>query len=84
MTSFAMILGMLPVALAFGTSSEFRTSMAVTVIGGLVSSTVLTLVVIPVVYTILDDLTLKVRGKSRRVEEFKEAIKQEEITEAAK
>jgi len=84
MTSFAMILGMLPVALAFGTSSEFRASMAVTVIGGLVSSTVLTLVVIPVVYTILDDLTLKVRGKSGRVEEFKEAIEQEETTEAVK
>jgi hydrophobe/amphiphile efflux-1 (HAE1) family protein len=63
MTSFAMILGMLPVALAVGTSSDFRVSMAVTVIGGLVSSTLLTLVVIPVVYTILDDITLKVRGK---------------------
>ena len=63
MTSFAMILGMLPVALTVGTSSEFRVSMAVTVIGGLISSTLLTLVVIPVVYTILDDITLKVRGK---------------------
>ena len=84
MTSFAMILGMLPVALAFGTSSEFRVSMAVTVIGGLVSSTLLTLVVIPVVYTILDDLTLKVRGKSRHVEEFKTGIAREETVEAAK
>jgi HAE1 family hydrophobic/amphiphilic exporter-1 len=84
MTSFAMILGMLPVALAFGTSSEFRVSMAVTVIGGLVSSTMLTLVVIPVVYTILDDLTLKVRGKSGRVEEFKAEIEREETVEAVK
>jgi HAE1 family hydrophobic/amphiphilic exporter-1 len=64
MTSFAMILGMLPVALAFGTSSEFRVPMGVTVIGGLISSTLLTLVVIPVVYTILDDLASKFRRRS--------------------
>jgi len=63
MTSLAMVLGMLPVAFAFGTSSDFRVSMGVTVIGGLISSTLLTLVVIPVVYTILDDLTSKVRRK---------------------
>jgi HAE1 family hydrophobic/amphiphilic exporter-1 len=84
MTSFAMILGMLPVAFAFGTSSEFRASMGVTVIGGLVSSTVLTLVVIPVVYTILDDLTSKVGRKLGRVEEFKTEMGKEEMIEAAK
>jgi hypothetical protein len=53
MTTFAMIFGMLPVAL-FG--SESRAPMAVTVIGGLTTSTILTLVVVPVVYTLLDDL----------------------------
>ena len=53
MTTFAMIFGMLPIAL-FG--SETRAPMAVTVIGGLATSTLLTLVVVPVVYTLLDDL----------------------------
>ena len=65
MTSLAMILGMLPVAFAFGSSSDFRVSMGVTVIGGLISSTLLTLVVIPVVYTFLDDLSSKFRRKVR-------------------
>jgi HAE1 family hydrophobic/amphiphilic exporter-1 len=54
MTTFAMIFGMLPVALL---GSESRAPMAVTVIGGLTTSTLLTLVVVPVVYTLLDDLT---------------------------
>jgi hydrophobic/amphiphilic exporter-1 (mainly G- bacteria), HAE1 family len=54
MTTFAMIFGMLPIAL-FG--SESRAPMAITVIGGLTTSTLLTLVVVPVVYTLLDDLT---------------------------
>ncbi|MEW6249986.1 MAG: efflux RND transporter permease subunit [Planctomycetota bacterium] len=53
MTTLAMIFGMLPIAL-FG--SETRAPMAVTVIGGLTTSTLLTLVVVPVVYTLLDDL----------------------------
>ncbi|HVP12760.1 MAG TPA: efflux RND transporter permease subunit [Phycisphaerae bacterium] len=53
MTTFAMIFGMSPIAL-FG--SESRSPMAVTVIGGLTTSTLLTLVVVPVVYTLLDDL----------------------------
>jgi hypothetical protein len=54
MTTFAVIFGMLPVAL-YG--SESRSPMAVAVIGGLTTSTLLTLVVAPVVYTLLDDLT---------------------------
>ena len=60
MTTLAMILGMIPVAMTFGTSTGFRVSMAVTIIGGLVSSTLLTLVVVPVVYTILDDVAARV------------------------
>ena len=54
MTTFAMIFGMLPVALALGEGGEARAPMAITVIGGLIVSTVLTLVVIPVIYTLLD------------------------------
>jgi len=54
MTTLAMIFGMLPLALALGEGSEFRSPMARAVIGGLISSTLLTLVVVPVVYTYLD------------------------------
>lgn len=56
MTTLAMIFGMLPLALALGEGSEFRSPMARAVIGGLISSTALTLVVVPVVYTYLDSL----------------------------
>ncbi|HKW40008.1 MAG TPA: efflux RND transporter permease subunit [Gemmatimonadales bacterium] len=55
MTTLAMIFGMLPTALALGAGSEFRAPMAHAVIGGLITSTLLTLVVVPVVYTYLDD-----------------------------
>ena len=55
MTTLAMIFGMLPTALALGAGAEFRAPMAHAVIGGLVTSTLLTLVVVPVVYTYLDD-----------------------------
>src|SRR5262249_26839296 len=57
MTTTAMIFGMLPVALGTGSGSESRSPMAIAVIGGLVASTLLTLVVVPVVYTLLDDLS---------------------------
>jgi HAE1 family hydrophobic/amphiphilic exporter-1 len=57
MTTLAMIFGMLPVALALGEGGEARAPMAVTVIGGLITSTLLTLVVVPVVYTLFDGLT---------------------------
>ncbi len=56
MTSVAMIAGMIPVALARGDGAETRVPMAVTIIGGLVTSTVLTLGIVPVVYSLVDDL----------------------------
>ncbi|MEY4374761.1 MAG: hypothetical protein RL760_928, partial [Candidatus Eisenbacteria bacterium] len=55
MTTLATIFGMIPTALALGAGSEFRAPMAHAVIGGLITSTLLTLIVIPVVYTYLDD-----------------------------
>lgn len=55
MTTSAMIFGMLPLALAIGQGAEMRAPMARAVIGGLVTSTLLTLLVVPVVYTVLDD-----------------------------
>jgi len=55
MTTLAMIFGMLPVALGLGSEAEMRQPMAVAVIGGLITSTLLTLAVVPVVYTLLDE-----------------------------
>ena len=55
MTSVAMAAGMLPTALAIGKGSEFRQPMAVAVIGGLITSTILSLVMVPVVYEMIDD-----------------------------
>ena len=54
MTSLTTTLGLLPMAMGFGEGSEVRTPMAITVIGGLTVSTFLTLVVIPVVYSLMD------------------------------
>jgi len=56
MTTVAMIAGMAPIALGIGAGSEVRAPMAVAVIGGLITSTLLTLIVIPVVFTYVDDL----------------------------
>ncbi len=64
MTTFAMVFGMLPTALAVSRGAEIRAPMAITVIGGLILSTLLTLIVIPVVYTIADDF---VSGLKRRL-----------------
>lgn len=55
MTTFAMIGGMMPTALALSEGSETRSPMAICVIGGLILSTMLTLIVIPVMFTIVDD-----------------------------
>jgi multidrug efflux pump subunit AcrB len=50
MTTAAMVLGMIPTAIGKGIGSEFRAPMAVSIIGGVISSTLLTLIVVPVVY----------------------------------
>ena len=63
MTTMAMIAGMLPVALALGEGGAFRAPMARAVIGGLITSTLLTLVVVPVAYTYLDGLGGRVRRR---------------------
>ncbi len=66
MTTIAMIAGMVPPAIATGPGAETRAPMAVTIIGGLVTSTVLTLGVVPVVYSLVEGLRRRVLG--RRVE----------------
>jgi Cu/Ag efflux pump CusA len=62
-----MAAGMLPTALGFGADPSFRQPMAVVVIGGLVTSTVLSLLVVPVIFTYVDDFEQWLRGKARRL-----------------
>jgi HAE1 family hydrophobic/amphiphilic exporter-1 len=63
MTTTAMIFGMLPLALGLGSAGEVRAPMARTIVGGLITSTLLTLLVVPVFYTVLEDLGRWVRRR---------------------
>jgi hydrophobic/amphiphilic exporter-1 (mainly G- bacteria), HAE1 family len=63
MTTLAMIFGMMPLFLAIGSGAEMRAPMARAVVGGLLTSTVLTLLVVPVMYTVLDDLGIWMKRK---------------------
>jgi HAE1 family hydrophobic/amphiphilic exporter-1 len=56
MTSLVMILSMLPTAFAIGQGAELRAPMGRAIVGGMITSTLLTLIIVPIVYTILDDL----------------------------
>ena len=67
MTSLAMIAGMLPIILGIGAGTAFRTPMALTVVGGLVSSTVLSLLFIPVLYTLINDFELWLSPKLKKL-----------------
>ncbi|MBI5585248.1 MAG: efflux RND transporter permease subunit [Deltaproteobacteria bacterium] len=69
MTTLAMIFGMLPLALALGAGAEMRAPMARAVIGGLITSTFLTLLVVPVVYSLLDDFSQWFRRKREKKKE---------------
>ena len=72
MTSAALIFGMLPVAIGLGAGAEFRAPMAITVIGGLITATILTLVVVPVMYTLVEGL--KVRRSEAETEPDVKAV----------
>ena len=61
MTAFATIAGILPIAVGFGAGAESRRPMGIAVVGGMLTSTFLTLVIIPVVYTLFSDLAAKLR-----------------------
>ncbi|MBI4830832.1 MAG: efflux RND transporter permease subunit, partial [Candidatus Lindowbacteria bacterium] len=63
MTTLAMIFGMTPLALALGAGAEMRAPMARAVIGGLITSTILTLLIVPVMYSLLDDFGIRVRAR---------------------
>ena len=66
MTASCAILGMLPLALGIGKGSETQAPMATAVIGGLTTSTLLTLFVVPTVYTVLDDLSRVIMHKEKK------------------
>lgn len=63
MTTASTILGMVPLALSKGAGAELRVPMAIAIAGGLVSSTILSLIVVPVVYTLLDDFRSRFKLK---------------------
>jgi len=66
MTTVAMGAGMMPIAIGLGTDPSFRAPMAIVVIGGLITSTFLSLLVVPVVYTYVDDAIEAFRNAFRR------------------
>jgi hydrophobic/amphiphilic exporter-1 (mainly G- bacteria), HAE1 family len=65
MTTLAMVFGMVPLAFGIAEGSEQRAPMGQAVIGGIITSSILTLVVVPVIYTYLDDFAAWIRRKSR-------------------
>jgi HAE1 family hydrophobic/amphiphilic exporter-1 len=66
MTTFSMIFGMMPIALAQGAGSEWKNGMAIALIGGLTSSMFLTLIVVPVVYQMVDAMKVRLTSGSRK------------------
>ncbi len=73
MTTISLVLAMVPIALAIGRGSEFRAPLGIVIIGGMLVSTLLTLLVIPCMYTVMDDLT---QGLRRLVAPRRAAVKQ--------
>jgi multidrug efflux pump subunit AcrB len=67
MTTLAMGAGMLPIALGWGADPSFRSPMAIAVIGGLITSTLLSLLVVPAVFTYVDDVERGLGWLSRRL-----------------
>jgi multidrug efflux pump subunit AcrB len=67
MTTVAMVAGMLPVALGWGGDSDFRSPMAIAVIGGLVTSTLLTLIIVPAIFTVFDDIERWIAPKAGKL-----------------
>jgi multidrug efflux pump subunit AcrB len=73
MTTLAMGAGMVPIALGLGVDPSFRSPMAIVVIGGLITSTFLSLLVIPVLFTYVDDAVQALQRLLRRTPKLKEA-----------
>ncbi|MGE5351958.1 MAG: efflux RND transporter permease subunit [Acidobacteriota bacterium] len=89
MTTFAMVFGMLPIAISMGASSELKSGLATALVGGLISSLLLTLILVPAVYIKVENLKVRVvnfidRFKDKgskeetRQEEYKQPVEEEE------
>ena len=68
MTTIAMVFGMIPIALAKGAGAEMNNGLAWVVIGGLVSSLFLTLIIVPVVYSIFDGLIYRFNKNKEKID----------------
>ncbi|MGL5646624.1 MAG: efflux RND transporter permease subunit [Clostridium sp.] len=66
MTAFTTVIGLLPMALGFGEGNEIQLPLAMTVIGGLTVGTILTLIVVPVIYSIFDKILIKYKEKIKK------------------
>lgn len=84
MTTLAIVFGLLPVALAIGRGSEFRETIGITIIGGMILSTFLTLIVIPCSYIVFDDLADRVARLRRIKREWDEPAPLEDASEEAR
>ncbi len=67
MTTVAMIAGMMPVMLGIGAGTAFRVPMATTVVGGLITSTALSLIFVPVIYVFLDDFEAWIKPRMQKL-----------------
>ncbi len=77
MTSIAMAAGMMPIALGIGADPSFRSPMAIAVIGGVITSTFLSLLVIPVIFTYVDDLLEWLKKRVARIAHHERAYSEE-------
>jgi HAE1 family hydrophobic/amphiphilic exporter-1 len=68
MTTIAMVIGMLPIALASGAGAEWKNGLAWVIIGGLISSLFLTLIVVPVMYSVFDTIQARLRRGKKQVQ----------------
>ncbi len=66
MTSLALLFGTLPLAIALNEAGRFRSSMGIGIAGGLITSTLLTLVVVPAAFEYIDDLRIWIEGLVRK------------------
>ncbi|WP_439490646.1 efflux RND transporter permease subunit [Algoriphagus sp.] len=83
MTTIAMVIGMMPIALATGAGAEWKNSLAWVIIGGLLSSMFLTLVVVPVIYYLFDRFMVKIGKGEKKQIELEETNVEEFESEAA-
>lgn len=79
MTTIAMIVGMLPIAMASGSGAEVKNGMAWVIIGGLTSSLILTLLVVPCVYYIVDKIMGRFRSRRRKKMVKKVQVRQSQV-----